>query len=121
LGEAQNSERCQYEQSPLGGAQYQQADGLSAERMAAMSAYTATATREGLWWVINVDGIGVTQSRTLAEAHTWAQGLIEAVTGKVGADVTVTPSLPDGTVDRVRDAQALAANDLPSRSSLHRA
>jgi hypothetical protein len=75
--------------------------------MAAMSAYTATATREGRWWVIDVDGVGVTQSRTLAEAHTWAQGLVEVVTGKAGADVTVTPSLPDGTVDLVSDAQAL--------------
>jgi len=28
-----------------------------------MSAYTATATREGRWWVIDVDGVGVTQSR----------------------------------------------------------
>jgi len=46
-----------------GGAQYQQADGLPAERMVAMSAYTATATREGRWWVIDVDGVGVTQSR----------------------------------------------------------
>src|SRR5665647_2164839 len=46
-----------------GGAQYQQADGLPAERMVAMSAYTATATREGRWWVIDVAGVGVTQSR----------------------------------------------------------
>lgn len=74
-----------------------------------MSAYTATAAREGQWWVIDVGGVGVTQSRTLAEAHTWAQGLIEAVTGKADADVTVTPSLPDGTIDRVRHAQTVMA------------
>lgn len=74
-----------------------------------MSAYTATATREGRWWVIDVAGVGVTQSRTLAEAHTWAQGLVEAVTGKAGADVTVIPSLPDGTIDRVRHAQTATA------------
>jgi hypothetical protein len=72
-----------------------------------MSAYTATATREGQWWVIDVVDVGVTQSRTLAEAHTWAQGLIEAVTGEASADVTVTPSLPDGTIDRVRHAQTV--------------
>jgi hypothetical protein len=92
-----------------GGAQHQQADGLPAEGMVEMSAYTATATREGRWWVIDVDGVGVTQSRTLAEAHTWAQGLVEAVTGEAGADVTVTPSLPDGTIDRVRNAQTVIA------------
>ncbi len=74
-----------------------------------MSAYSATATREGRWWVIYVDGVGVTQSRTLAEANTWAQGLVEAVTGETGADVTVTPLLPDGTIDRVRHAQTVTA------------
>ena len=74
-----------------------------------MNAYTATAAREGRWWVIDVDGVGVTQSRTLAEAHTWAQGLVEAVTGEADADVTVTPLLPDGTIDRVRHAQTVMA------------
>ena len=60
-----------------------------------MSVYTATAAREGQWWVIDVVDVGVTQSRTLAEAHTWAQGLIEAVRGEAGADVTVTPLLTE--------------------------
>ena len=56
-----------------------------------MSTYRATATREGNWWVIDVEGVGITQSRTLAESHAWAVGLIEAVTGEADADVTVTP------------------------------
>jgi len=77
--------------------------------MVEMSTYTATATREGRWWVIDVEGVGVTQSRTLADSHTWARGLIEAVTGEADADVSVTPSLPDGTVDRVRQAQEAMA------------
>lgn len=89
--------------------QHQQADGLPTEGMVGMSTYTATAAREGRWWVIDVEGVGVTQSRTLAEARTWAQGLIEAVTGDAAADVVVTPSLPDGTIDRVRQAQEVAA------------
>jgi len=37
-----------------------------------MSTYRATATREGNWWVIDVEGVGITQSRTLAESHAWA-------------------------------------------------
>lgn len=74
-----------------------------------MNAYTATATREGRWWVITVAGVGVTQSRTLAEARTWAQGLVEAVTGEAGAEVTVTPLLPDDTIDRVHHAQKVTA------------
>ena len=77
--------------------------------MVEMSTYTATATREGRWWVIDVEGVGVTQSRTLADSHTWARGLIEAVTGEADADVSVTPSLPDGTVDRVHQAQEVMA------------
>jgi hypothetical protein len=66
-----------------------------AEEMVGMGVYTATAAREGRWWVIDVADIGVTQSRTLAEAHTWAQGLIEAVRGEAGADVTITPLLTE--------------------------
>ena len=81
-----------------------------------MSAFTATAVREGRWWAIDVAGVGVTQARTLAEAHTWAQGLIESVTGEVDAEVTVTPSLPDGAIDRVRHAQtAIASADAELR------
>lgn len=83
---------------------------MSDEGMVDMSVYTATETREGRWWVINVVGVGVTQSRTLGDAHTWAQGLVEAVTGEAGAEVTVTPSLPDGTLDRVRHAQTVMAH-----------
>jgi DNA-directed RNA polymerase specialized sigma subunit len=68
--------------------------------------------------VIDVEGVGVTQSRTLADSHTWAQGLIEAVTGEADAAVTVTPSLPDGTVDRVHQAQeAMARADAEIRTA----
>ena len=45
-----------------------------------------------------------------APGDTWAQGLVEAVTGEAGADVTVTPVLPDGTIDRVRHAQTVTAH-----------
>ena len=34
---------------------------------------------------------------------------MEAVTGEAGADVTVTPLLPDGAIDRVRHAQTVTA------------
>jgi hypothetical protein len=62
---------------------------MSVEGMVRLSTYTAVATRQGLWWVIDVDGVGVTQSPTLATAREWAQGLIEATTGEAGADVQV--------------------------------
>ncbi|PZR55236.1 antitoxin HicB [Xylanimonas oleitrophica] len=38
--------------------------------------YKATATREGQWWVIDVDGVGVTQERTLRDAPDQARDLV---------------------------------------------
>lgn len=72
-----------------------------------MSTYTATAVREGNWWVIEVEGIGATQARTLTAAKTWARGLIEAMTGEAGAEVQVIPTLPDGALNHVRHAREL--------------
>jgi len=69
--------------------------------------YTATAAREGRWWVITVEGIGVTQSRTLRDAPATARSLVAVMLdvdeGTVA--VEVTPEL-DGTVaDQVRSAR----------------
>jgi hypothetical protein len=44
--------------------------------MAAVNTYKATATREGRWWVVEVDGIGVTQGRTVTEAEEMARDLV---------------------------------------------
>jgi hypothetical protein len=41
-----------------------------------VASYAATATREGRWWVIDVEGIGVTQARSVAEAHEMAHALV---------------------------------------------
>ena len=41
--------------------------------------FKATATREGKWWVVDVEGVGVTQGRTADEARIMAAGLVEAV------------------------------------------
>lgn len=35
--------------------------------MASMTAYNVTATREGRYWVLDIEGVGVTQARHLAE------------------------------------------------------
>jgi DNA-directed RNA polymerase specialized sigma24 family protein len=59
--------------------------------MVGMNQYQGKATREGAWWVIEIPGVGVTQSRTLADAPRWAAGLVEAVTGRAGAIVQVVP------------------------------
>lgn len=41
--------------------------------------FKATATREGRWWVVDIEGVGVTQGRTADEARTMAAGLVDAV------------------------------------------
>ena len=44
-----------------------------------MRRYTATATREGRWWVIDVDGVGVTQARSVREAHEMVDDLVRVL------------------------------------------
>jgi hypothetical protein len=41
--------------------------------------YNATASREGKWWLITVEGVGVTQARSLRDARRAARGLISAM------------------------------------------
>lgn len=63
---------------------------MSAEGVVAVSrTYTASATREGRWWIVTVDGIGVTQSRTLRDAETSARGLVSAVLDVDEGDIAV--------------------------------
>lgn len=40
--------------------------------------YTATATREADWWVLNVEGIGATQARSLRRAKSAVREMISA-------------------------------------------
>ncbi|MFM8895622.1 MAG: SPFH domain-containing protein [Actinomycetales bacterium] len=45
-----------------------------------MSTYCATVTREGRWWAVDVEGIGWTQGRNLAEARAMAVDLVAVTT-----------------------------------------
>lgn len=54
-----------------------------------MKTYSATATREGLWWVVEVDGVGATQGRTTAEAQRMAADLVAVMEDVPVAEVTV--------------------------------
>lgn len=51
--------------------------------------YTATARREGKFWVITVDGVGVTQALSVAEAPEMAAGLVYAMTDVKDAEVEI--------------------------------
>jgi CRP-like cAMP-binding protein len=87
--------------------------------MAEVSGYTATAIREGRWWLIQVPGVGATQSRTLADAPAMARDLIAAVRDVPARDVTVTvePMLAEGLQQEVREARAAVA-DLDDKQRL---
>jgi hypothetical protein len=49
--------------------------------MAESTIYTAHATKEERWWIVRVDGVGVTQAKNLREAQLMARDLVEAMTG----------------------------------------
>lgn len=75
--------------------------------MKTVKAYSATATREGNWWVVEVDGIGATQGRTTAEAQRMAVGLVAAMEdldeSVIEVDVTFVP--PGALAEEVKDAR----------------
>jgi len=74
--------------------------------------YVATGAREGQWWVITVDGIGVTQSRTLRDAPATARGLISAMLDVEEDDIEVhvEPALDPALAAHVRDARQQVAD-----------
>jgi hypothetical protein len=57
--------------------------------------YTVTAKRWKHGWELHIDGIGVTQSKTLATAGQMVRDYIETLTdtGVSGAEVVITPEL----------------------------
>ncbi len=69
---------------------------------------TATAVRDGRFWVVDVAGVGVTQGRYVREARAMATDLVEAMTGKA-EDVDVHFELPDDVRAAVDHARATSA------------
>lgn len=69
---------------------------------------TATAIREGRFWVVEVPGVGVTQGRTIREARAMAHDLVEAMSG-APEDVEVRFELPDEVREAVDHARATSA------------
>ena len=76
----------------------------------AVSVPTLPGFREGRWWVLSVEGIGVTQARSLREAPEQARGMIAAMldidTAEV--DVDVVPELDAAILKDVRTAKDAA-------------
>jgi hypothetical protein len=69
--------------------------------------YTAELTREGRFWLITIDGVGVTQALNLGEAEEMATSLIEIMTGDPEPEVELVfgDSFPVD-VKALRHAQA---------------
>jgi DNA-directed RNA polymerase specialized sigma24 family protein len=86
--------------------------------MAPVKTYTATATREGRYWVIDVKGVGVTQARNLREAHVMAADLISAVRDIPATQVNVSIAAdlePEIARQVAETKKALAAFDKAQR------
>lgn len=82
---------------------------LPAGRMAPVTQHehVATAAREGRWWVVSVDGVGVTQSRSLREAPRAARGLVAAMldVDEQSVQVAVKADLDPGIAAQVTSAR----------------
>ena len=61
--------------------------------MVAVKTYQAVARREGRFWLVDVEGVGLTQGRNLQDARDMAADLVETMTGKPG-DVNFVVDLP---------------------------
>jgi len=82
--------------------------------VAPVKTFDAVATREGKWWVVQVDGVGATQGRTTDEAEQMAVDLVVAMLGLEAHEVEVNidfhlPGDGDKRVAEAREAQRKAS------------
>lgn len=82
-----------------------------------MSTYTVTARRWKRGWELHIDGVGVTQSRTLTKAEQQARDYIATVLGEEDADIVISPDLGDKLSSTMADLlEARTANDEAARA-----
>ena len=72
-----------------------------------MKEFGAVATREGKWWIVEVDGVGATQGRTATEAQEMAEDLVTAMRELTPAEfkVDIAFRLPSGLALEFEDAR----------------
>jgi hypothetical protein len=70
--------------------------------------FGAVATREGKWWIVEVEGVGTTQGRSAAEARAMAKDLVSAMLDVPleSVDVSVTFEVPGKLREEVKAARA---------------
>src|SRR5579875_4060061 len=61
-----------------------------------MSTYRVDVERDGRYWFVQVDGIGVTQGRSLEEVPEMARDLISLTNGDNSAELDLRVHLPGG-------------------------
>jgi ribosomal protein S9 len=85
-----------------------------------MTTYNVTARHWKRGWELHIDGAGVTQCRSLAEAETMVRDYVESLTGTDAGDavVVVTPEVGGGHDEQAQAArEAVAAADRAIREA----
>jgi ribosomal protein S9 len=85
-----------------------------------MTTYNVTARHWKRGWELHIDGVGVTQCRSLAEAETMVRDYVESLTGTDAGDavVVVTPEVGGGLDEQAQAArEAVAAADRAIREA----
>jgi hypothetical protein len=72
-----------------------------------MASYAATVERDGRFWLVTVDGVGVTQARRLGELETMTVELIALMTDDRAPQVAYDLRLPDDVAKHVAAAEDL--------------
>jgi len=88
-----------------------------------MTKYDVTARHWKRGWELHIEGVGVTQSRSLADAETMVRDYVESLTGAdISADtVVITPEVGGGLDEEAHAArEAVAAADRATREAAAR-
>jgi DNA-directed RNA polymerase specialized sigma subunit len=88
-----------------------------------MTVYNVKARHWKHGWELHIPGVGVTQSRTLAEAETMVRDYIETLTGQdtSGAEVVITAEVVLGLDEEAQAArEAVATADRATRAAAAR-
>lgn len=88
-----------------------------------MTAYNVVARHWKRGWELHIEGVGVTQSRSLTDAETMVRDYIESLTGAdAGADtILITPEVGGGLDEEVLAArEAVASADRATRDAAAR-
>ncbi len=94
---------------------------MSTGRVAPVKTFEAVASREGKWWVVDVDGVGATQGRTTTETQEMAEDLVTATLGISASEfvVDIVYRLPDDLALEFEEArqQQRIAEDAQRRAA----